>query len=100
MQVGLGPGHIVLDGDPVPPKLGTAPQFLAYVYCGQVAGWIKMPLGMKVGLGPCHSVLDWDPAPHGKGHNSPLFSTHFCCGHGRPPQLLLSFCFLSAVSDE
>jgi len=24
-QVGLGPGHIVLDGDPAPPKRGTAP---------------------------------------------------------------------------
>jgi len=24
MEVGLGPGHIVLDGDPAPPKRGTA----------------------------------------------------------------------------
>jgi len=28
LQVGLGPGHIVLDGDPdPPPPKGTAPQF-------------------------------------------------------------------------
>ena len=28
MEVGLGPGHIVLDGDPAaPPKRGTAPIF-------------------------------------------------------------------------
>jgi len=28
MEVGLGPGHIVLDGDPSPsPKGGTAPNF-------------------------------------------------------------------------
>jgi len=28
MQIGLGPGHIVLDGDPAPPpKMGTAPNF-------------------------------------------------------------------------
>ena len=28
MQVGLGPGHIVLDGDPAPlPQRGTAPNF-------------------------------------------------------------------------
>jgi len=27
MEVGLGPGHIVLDGDPAPPKGGTAPNF-------------------------------------------------------------------------
>ena len=47
MQVGLGPGNIVLDGDPATPKkTGTAPpQFLAHVRCGQAAGWIKMPLG-------------------------------------------------------
>jgi len=28
MEVGLGPGHIVLDGDPAPlPKSGTTPNF-------------------------------------------------------------------------
>jgi len=27
VQVGLGPGHIVLDGDPDPPKKATVPQF-------------------------------------------------------------------------
>ena len=28
MEVGLSPGHIVLDGDPAPPKKGgTAPNF-------------------------------------------------------------------------
>jgi len=29
MPVGQGPGHIVLDGDPAPPKGGTAPNFRA-----------------------------------------------------------------------
>jgi len=31
MEVGLGPSHIVLDGDPAPPpkKRGTAPSFQA-----------------------------------------------------------------------
>jgi len=27
-------------------------------YCGQTAGWITMPLGMKVGLSPGGFVLD------------------------------------------
>jgi len=47
MEVGLGPGHIVLDEDPAPPpkKKGTTPHFLAHVCCGQTSGWIKMPLG-------------------------------------------------------
>ena len=49
MQVGLGPGHIVLDRDPAPPyRNGHSPQFWAHICCGQMAGWIKMPLGRKV----------------------------------------------------
>jgi len=40
MEEGLGPGHIVLHGDPAPsPKKGTEPPFSAHVYCGQTAGW-------------------------------------------------------------
>ena len=33
------------------------------VYCGQTAGWIKMPLGTDVDLGQGRIVLDGDPAP-------------------------------------
>ena len=63
MEVGLGPGHIVLDGDPSAPKRGTAaPKFSAHVCYVQTAGWIKMLLGMEVGLGPCDIVLDGDTA--------------------------------------
>ena len=36
---------------------------LAFVYCSQTAGWIRMPLGTEVGLGPGHIVLHRDPAP-------------------------------------
>jgi len=63
MEVGIGPGHIVLNGDPSPPKRGTASQFSAHVHCRQTAGWIKMQLGMEVGLSPDDFVLDGDPAP-------------------------------------
>jgi len=47
-QVGFGPGHIVLDGDPAPPpQRGAEPrsQFLAHFYCGQTAD-----------VSRCHSV--------------------------------------------
>jgi len=48
MEVDLGPGHIVLDGDwgpGFPPQKGHSPlQFSAHVYCGQTAEWIKIPL--------------------------------------------------------
>ena len=64
VEVGLGPVHIVLDGDTAPlPKKGDSPQFLAHLYRGQTAGCINMPLGMELGLGPGDFVLDGDPAP-------------------------------------
>jgi len=67
-EVGLGPCHIVLDGDPAPP-----PQFLDHVCCGQTAGWIKMPLGREG-----DTVLDGDPAPPLKkgGTAAPHFWAH------------------------
>jgi len=68
MQVGLGPGNIVLDGTRSPQKKGHSPppQFLAHVYCGQMAAWIRLPLGMEVGLGSGHIVLDETQLPlHG-----------------------------------
>jgi len=64
VQVGLGPGHIVLDGDPVLLPKGTQPpppQFSA-------------PLGMEVGLDPSKIVLDGDPAhspQKGRGQSPP-----------------------------
>ena len=55
MEVGLGPGDFVFDRDPATPRKRAHPaptQFLAHVYCDQMAGWIKMPLGAEVNLGP------------------------------------------------
>ena len=37
MQVGLVPGHIVLDGDPAPLPKWAQPQLLAQIRCGQMA---------------------------------------------------------------
>jgi len=74
-QVGLDPGHIVLDGNQAPLPKGAqpvSPQFSAHICCGQMAGWIKIPLGMEVGLGPGDFVLDGDPAPQ-KGGGAPSF---------------------------
>ena len=88
IEVYLGPGHIVLDGDPasLPKKGGRAPsQFLVHFYCGQTAGCIKMPLGMEVDLGPGDFMLDGDPDPPPRkgGTAAPTFwpmSQDVCCG--------------------
>jgi len=45
---------------------------ITLVYCGQMAGWIRMKLGMRVGLGPGHIVLGGEPAPPAtKGQSHP-----------------------------
>jgi len=73
MELGLGQGDFVLDGDPAPsPKKGGAPKFSAHVYCGQTAGWIKIALGTEVGLSSGDFVLDGDPAPSPDRGRSPF----------------------------
>jgi len=76
MQVGLGPGHIVLDGD----QKGHSPHFRPMsVVAKRLAGWIKMLHGTELGLDPGDFVLDGDQsAPLKKGH-SPQFSAHIYC---------------------
>jgi len=38
--LGLGPGHIVLDGDPARQRGTAPPQFSAHVCCGWPNGWM------------------------------------------------------------
>jgi len=80
VELGLGPGDFVLDGNPAPlPKKGAEPpKNSAYVYYGQMAGWIKLVLGMEVGFSPGYFVLDGDPAP--LPEKGAQFSAHFYCG--------------------
>jgi len=85
-EVGLDPGHIMLDGDPAPPpQKGYSPQF-----------W---PMSIVVkrldGLGcPGHIVLERDPAAPSKGAQPPppIFGPCLLRPNGRPYQLLLSTC--------
>jgi len=81
--VGCGPSSPQKKGTPTPT------QFLAHVYCGQMAGWMKRPLG-RPRLRP-HCTR---PGPSSRERGTaPLFSAHVYCGHGRPSQLLLSSCY-------
>jgi len=99
MRVGLGPGHIVLDGDPAPlPQKGQSPPiFSSYLLwpngrMDEDASW------REVGLRPSDIVLDGYPAPlpkkPQKGSRAPQFVAHVYCGHNRPFQLLLSSCLV------
>ena len=72
-EVGLGLRDIVFDVDAASPRkkdTTTPTQFLAHVYCGQMDGWMRTPLGTEVDLGPGHIVLDGIPAP-AKGAQQP-----------------------------
>ena len=58
----------------LPPPKVHSPQFSAHICCGQMAGWIKMPLVREVCLCPSDIVLDGDPAPLSERRRSPQFS--------------------------
>jgi len=53
------------------PQRGIAPQYSAHICCGQMAAWIKMPLGVELGLDQGDFVLDRDHAPSPKGGGAP-----------------------------
>jgi len=57
------------------PKWGTGPQFLVHICCGQMVGWIKIPLCREVDLDPSNIAFDVDPAPPPpkKGTEPPIF---------------------------
>jgi len=68
-------------GPRLPSSKMAQPQFSAHICCGQMAGWLKMPLGRKIGLDQSDIVLDGEPAPpSSKGGRAPQFSTHANCG--------------------
>jgi len=84
LEVGLGPGDFVLDGDPArhstpSPKKGWAePPIFGPCLLWPNGCMIKMELGVEVGLGPDLIVLDKPSSPSPKGH-SPQFSAHISC---------------------
>jgi len=107
-KVDLGPGDIVLDGDPFPlPKRGnSSSHFSAHVllpnsWIDQYATWYE---GKRH---PRRHCVRWglsspsrSSPPQKKGGHSPQFSAHVCCGemgglwpNSRPSQLLLSTCW-------
>ena len=81
MEVGIGPGHIVLDGDPTPPPLkGHSPP-----HCQPVSVVAKLLEGSGCQLvggrpRPKRHCVRWGPSsPPQKGGTSIQFSAHVCC---------------------
>jgi len=82
--------HCVRWGASSPLNRNSRPQFSAHVYCGQTAGWIKIPLVTEVG----NIVLDGNPAlPVPKGAQQiPTFRPCLLWSNSSPSQLLLRSC--------
>ena len=81
-EVGLGSGHIVLDGDSAPPKWGHNSPHLSTQELWP-NGWMEQDATWYgIGLSPGHIVLDGDPAPPpNKGVIAALqLSARACCG--------------------
>jgi len=61
VEVNLGPGHIVLDGDPAPPQRGRAPQFSARLLWQN--GWMNQDATWYRGRpGPRTHCIRWGPS--------------------------------------
>jgi len=68
MEVASAQSSLCSMGTQLPPEKGhTHPQFLAHVYWGQTAGWIKIPLCTEVKVGSGDVALDGVTAPPKRG---------------------------------
>jgi len=80
MLVGLGPSHIMLDGDPAPPKKGTAPNFrLMSVVAKRLDGLRCHNWYRGRPLPRIHCVRGGPSCPP-KGAQQPHFTAHVYCG--------------------
>ena len=75
---------------PSSPKRAQPQIFSAHICCGQMAAWIKMPLGMEAGLGSGDFVLDYrlQKIAHRMHRNSPFLtqeSKKIFWGGAQPP---------------
>ena len=77
-EVGFGPGYIVLDGDPAPPKRGTSPNFRPMSVVAKRLDGSRCH--SVVCFSPGDIVLDRDPAPAEGDTAAPRFTVHVYCG--------------------
>jgi len=75
MEVGIGRGDFVFDGDPTPPEKRHSPHRIFGPCLLWPNGWMdQVPLGTEVRLGP-GDVLDGVAAPLLKGAQPPVFGS-------------------------
>ena len=79
-EVGLGPGHTVLDGDTAPPKGAQPSNFRPMSVVAN--GWMDQDATWYGGRPrPWPHCVRWGPSSPSKGHVQALqFLAHVCCG--------------------
>ena len=97
IELDLGPGDFVLDGDPTPlPKKGAQPPVFGLCLLWP-NGWMDEDAtwyGSRPRPRP-HCVRRGPSSPAKGAQQPPPFSADVYCGHSRPSQLLLSSCVTS-----
>ena len=77
MEVGLGPGDFVLNGDPATPEKrahSLTPNFWPMsIVVKRLDGRRRHVIGTEVDLGPGHIILDWVSALRERGTAAPCF---------------------------
>jgi len=81
-HVGLGPGHIALDGDPAPlPQRGTAPNFRPISFAAKWLHVSRCHFVWSYRPRPRRLCVRWGPrSPAPKGGGAPQFSAHIYFG--------------------
>jgi len=97
MEVGLGFGLIVLDGDPAPPhQKGKQPPIFGPCLLWPNSWMDEDTIYYGGRPRPRRHCVKWGfSSPRKRGTAAPLSSTHVMCPNGRPSQLLLSSCYIT-----
>jgi len=95
MEIGVGPGHIVLDGDPAPPKRGTAALSPIFGPCLLWPnGWMDRDATWYDGRPqPRQHCVRWGPScPQKRARQPAHFGLCVLWSNSRPSQQVLSTC--------
>jgi len=102
VHVGLGPGHIVFDGDTTPPKRGTAPPLFGPClwwpngWMDQHSTWYEVRRYASDQVTLCYMGSS-SPPPKKKVTAPQFFGPCVLWPNGRPSRLLLSTCCILCV---
>jgi len=98
-ELGLGPGHIVFDRDPAPPKKGAqSPNFWPMCLAAKRLDGSRCRLVGRYRPRPWPHCVRWGSTSPPPKDTAPIFVPCLLWSNGCPSQLLLSTCFRIAAA--